>query len=383
MSKCQIIEIRSWQVEQAITMFNSLNSTGMPLSDADIISAQLYSNAGDDKTEFNKMWEQITILANELSYRKIISIDSVLQQYMYIYRAKTREYMKNGYPDVTTPGLRNYYTTIKKDLLKEPLKLCAEFDKIVQIWNNIKDYPVVKLLLKFNENAKIYLIAYLHRYAIEDISESTVRELTECLLRLFTILELVDAGYSSTNFKTFLFGENIKLVDTSISIEEIKNDFHNHISQKWDRDVIQQLLEEYDKNVLVFLNEYLFAKDNFNFPENVNIEHIMPSSGHNIDAIRIDAKIDSKEEFDNIVNKLGNKILLEEDINKSIGKEWFQTKKQKSIIDKSGYKDSQYAIARSLTDYKSDLWTKEDIEIATQKAATRIVNFIFNGESVK
>ena len=109
----------------------------------------------------------------------------------------------------------------------------------------------------------------------------------------------------------------------------------------------------------------------------------MPSSGHNIDAIRIDAKIDSKEEFDSIVNKLGNKILLEEDINKSIGKEWFQMKKQKSIIDKSGYKDSQYAIARSLTDYESDLWTKEDVEIATQKAATRIVNFIFNDESVR
>ena len=378
LAKCQIIEIRSWQVEQAITMFNSLNSTGMPLSDADIISAQLYSNAGDDKTEFNSKWEQITILANELSYRKITSIDSVLQQYMYIYRAQTREYMKNGYPDVTTPGLRNYYTTIKKDLLKEPLKLCAEFDKIVQIWNNIKDYPVVKLLLKFNENAKIYLISYLHRYAAEDISESIVQELTECLLRLFTILELVDAGYSSTNFKTFLFGENIKLVDESITIEEIKNDFHNHISQKWDREIIQQLLGEYDKNVLVFLNEYLFAKENFNFPENVNIEHIMPSSGHNIDAIRIDAKIDSKEEFDNIVNKLGNKILLEEDINKSIGKEWFQTKKQKSIIDKSGYKDSQYAIARSLTDYESDLWTKEDIEQATQKAARRITNFIFD-----
>lgn len=42
LNKCQIIEIKSWQIEQAITMFNSLNSTGMPLSDADIISAHLF-----------------------------------------------------------------------------------------------------------------------------------------------------------------------------------------------------------------------------------------------------------------------------------------------------------------------------------------------------
>jgi uncharacterized protein with ParB-like and HNH nuclease domain len=49
LKECQIIEIRSWQIEQAITMFNSLNSTGMPVSDADIISARLYSNSGDHK----------------------------------------------------------------------------------------------------------------------------------------------------------------------------------------------------------------------------------------------------------------------------------------------------------------------------------------------
>lgn len=51
LGKCQIIEIKSWQIEQAITMFNSLNSTGMPLSDADIISAQLFSKE-DDKDTF-------------------------------------------------------------------------------------------------------------------------------------------------------------------------------------------------------------------------------------------------------------------------------------------------------------------------------------------
>ena len=38
---CEVIEIKSWQVEQAITMFNSLNSDGLPLYDADIISATL------------------------------------------------------------------------------------------------------------------------------------------------------------------------------------------------------------------------------------------------------------------------------------------------------------------------------------------------------
>lgn len=400
LKKCQVIEIRSWQIEQAITMFNSLNSTGLPLSDSDIISAKLYSNAGEKKDEFNRLWEKINKLAGELNSRGVIDMDSILQQNMYMQRAMDKEYMSTGKPDVTTPGLRNYYTDLKKDLLDKPIELCERFMKIAKIWDAVKDYPIVKLLLKFNENAKLYLISYLYRvdmlknvdekgdevfYSVR-ISEDYLTGICEALLRLFSLLELVDAGYSSSKFKTFLFGENVKLVDSSVSIDEIINDFNNHITESWKKgddkeDGILQIIMEYDKNILVYLNEYLYAKSKnipFDFTESVNVEHIMPASGHNLDAIRKDAGINSKEEFDGIVNSLGNKILLEENINKSIGKEWFETKKQTSVKQKSGYKDSKFGIAKALIDYPSQKWEKKDIEMATAKAAKRIVKFLFN-----
>ncbi|MDR1022052.1 MAG: DUF262 domain-containing HNH endonuclease family protein [Prevotellaceae bacterium] len=380
LEKCQIIEIRSWQIEQAITMFNSLNSTGMPLSDADIISAQLYSKAGNNKENFNEQWENINKLANELNIRKIVNIDAILQQFMYINRALNKEYIKDESVDVTTPGLRRYYTDIKKELLNTPLDLCEKLMKVTQTWETIKDYPIVKLLLKFNENVKLYLSAYLYRYETIEITEGTVLDICECLLRLFTVMELVDVGYSSKYFKTFLFAENIKLVDANVSIDNIRKDFDEHISKNWDVDAIMNAISEYDKNILVYLNEYLYAKSksvNFYFTENVNIEHVMPASGRNIDSIRQDAKIANKEELNSIVNKLGNKILLEEDINKSIGNEWFKTKIQSSIIDKSGYKDSRYTIAVALTAYPKTTWDKDDIETATKKVVKRIVEFIF------
>lgn len=381
LGKCQIIEIRSWQIEQAITMFNSLNSTGMPLSDADIISAQLYSNSGSDKETFNELWKDINKLADELNTRKIVNIDSILQQFMYISRALNKEYINNESVDVTTPGLRRYYTDIKKELLDNPLDLCGKLIKIAQIWDKIQNYPIVKLLLKFNENLKLYLSGYLYRYEVDDISYENTLEISECLLRLFAVLELVDAGYSSKNFKTFLFSENIKLVDKSISIDDIKKNFNEHISKNWNNESIKEAIFEYDKNILAYLNEYLYTKSkslDFNFSENVNIEHIMPASGRNIDSIQKDARITDKDEFNSIVNKLGNKILLEEEINKSIGNEWFKTKKQSSINSKSGYKDSKYAIALSMTNYSKDTWEKNDIETATKKVAERIVKFIFN-----
>ena len=377
LNKCQIIEIKSWQIEQAITMFNSLNSTGMPLSDADIISAQLFSNAPDG-VDFKSIWEPIIRKANELAQKKVVDIDSVLQQFMYINRADKHEYEEG---QLNTPGVRKYYTVINPSLLDDPMKICDKFSRILKIWNSIQGYPITKLLLKFNENFKLFLISFLFRVSEDKLSKQDVTPIMECMLRLFALLEVSDFGFSSRYFKTFLFNENFKLVNPSYPIEAIIADFDAHICATWKEEDVIADLKEYDKNILVYLNEYIYAKEHgllFDFtPDRVNVEHIMPASGHNIDAIRDDAGM-TKEEFDDMVNLLGNKILLEEDINKHIGMDWFKTKKGTLVQDKKGYVGSRFGIASALSSYTSDKWGKDDIETANQKAAKRICRFIFN-----
>lgn len=385
LNSCQVIEIRSWQTEQSITMFNSLNSTGLPLSDSDIISAELYSRSGDDKTEFNNKWKSLNELSNILNYSKIVDINNILQQYMYIVRSLSKEYVKeveNGISsvDVTTPGLRRYYTILNKDLLSSPVVFCENLYIIAKKWNLVKEYASVRLLLKFNENAKIYLACYLYRYDFDDITELNIQGVCESLLKLFTILELSDIGYSSALFKTYLFRINVSLVNRDIDEKEIIKDFSNHIKINFNKDEIRDSIIEYEKNAIVFLNEYLYAKSKglfFSFSDSVNVEHIMPASGRNRTSIQQDANISDSDEFAELVNQIGNKILLEEDINKSIGNDWFRTKKQTSINSKSGYKDSKYAIAASLTNYQKDKWEAEDIKNATNKAVERIIGFIF------
>lgn len=387
LDECEVIAIRSEQTEQAITMFNSLNSTGLPLSDSDIISAQLYANAKKDDMheKFNGNWADLNKLASRLNQSKIVNLDNILQQYMYIHRAIGNEYVKTKDDgglsiDVTTPGLRRYYTEIKKDdLLTNPLELCQKLTDIANKWEKVQEYPIVKLMLKNNENIKLFLAGYLYRFDVGDISQENISTVCESLLRLFTLLEVGHLGYSSSKFKTFLFGEIVKLIDKNISIDEIKQNFDKHISQ-WQPEDVKILISDYDKNILVFLNEYLFAKQKdlpFDFVESVNIEHIMPASGRNIDTIRQDANIADIDEFKSLVNKIGNKILLEGDVNKSIGKDWFKTKKQNTIGDRKGYKDSKYAIAKSLVDYSKDQWEKDDILTATDEAVARISDFIF------
>lgn len=113
----------------------------------------------------------------------------------------------------------------------------------------------------------------------------------------------------------------------------------------------------------------------------LKIRHIMPDSGKNLQEIRRDADISSEDEFKEIVNTIGNKILLEEGINRSIGNEWFRTKVSTRLEDKTGYIDSTFPIANALVfKYRTEnkpYWKKDDINKATEKASNRIIQFIF------
>ena len=384
---CEVIEIKSWQVEQAITMFNSLNSDGLPLYDSDIISAKLYAEAekrGKEK-EFADLWKQLNNCINELESTRIADINSILMQYMYYIRTVNKETIsETGAINVTTPGLRRYFTEINKMPITDPIGMCSDMVKLVKVWKKVSEYPQMKVLLKFNENTKLFLASYFFRFDEDNITEELVEPILECLLRLFSLLELVDVGYSSKYFKTFLFGAEVKLVSKSTTVDAITQDFNEHIRSNWDKETIWAALHDYDGNVLVYLNEFLFAKEkglSFTLGTKYDIEHIMPYSGNNLQEIRKDAEIDSEEEFYGVVNKLGNKILLEEKINRAIGNEWFRTKVSTKLENKTGYIDSKYPIARALVSkYQSankPYWKKDDIMSTTDKASDRIVSFIF------
>lgn len=385
---CEVIEIKSWKVEQAITMFNSLNSDGMPLYDSDIISAKLYAVAEKNNAgvEFTSLWKELMTIVSELDDMGIADIDSILTQQMYFQRAVNHEIINSsGSIDVTVPGLRRYFTDINKEILNAPLELCRGMINLAKIWRRISSYPITQVLFKFNENTKLFLASYFYKFNESEITEELINPLLESFLRLFTILELVDIGYSSKNFKTFLFGEQVKLVDSKVSLDEIISDFNIHINSNWKKNEIKLLIMDYDKHILVYLNEYLMAKKNnmsFNLNLPYDIEHIMPYSGSNLQTIRKDAEIETEDEFYSVVNKLGNKILLEQKINRSIGNEWFRTKVSTKLEEKTGYVDSNYPMAKILVKkYGKEAkpyWKKKDVIQATEEISNKIVEFIFD-----
>ena len=390
LENCEVIEIKSWNVEQAINMFNSLNSDGLPLYDSDIIAAKLYACAnGKNQTEkYSKLWTELKTQIALLEETGIADINGILMQYMYYLRTINGDTIgQNGNANVTTPGLRRYFTQDNTTPIKNPVEMCSNLLKLVYAWQKVSKYEIVKILLKFNENTKLFLASYLLRFErVDDMTEDEVNEIAICLMRLFAVLELVDIGFSSKAFKIFLFQEEVDFANSNVSADKIKKDFDKHINSSFDKSQINLYAKDYDGNILVYLNEYLFAQEKkvaFCLGAKYDIEHIMPHSGNNHQLIRRDAGIRDEEEFNAIVNKLGNKILLEEKINRSIGNEWFRTKISSKLENKTGYVNGKFPIASHLVSkYKDDekpFWTKADILAATEKAADRITDFIFNG----
>ena len=77
-------------------------------------------------------------------------------QQMYYERAKGKEIITDtGYINVTTPGLRRYFTEINKSLLSDPIDLCTQMINLAKIWKKVSSYPVMQVLLKFNDNTKL------------------------------------------------------------------------------------------------------------------------------------------------------------------------------------------------------------------------------------
>jgi hypothetical protein len=258
--------------------------------------------------------------------------------------------------------------------LNEDVLFTSNLNTIINNFERVSDTINGQLINKLNGNLRPFVSSYL--FFRED------NTYLEYLLRLGVLIELSELSYSHKLFKGFL--EEINLLYSqvdSISIDELISKIRNHIHDNFIYDDVKQTLTESGvSNSILYVNEFLFALEkgiSFNLDGNIDIEHIMPKSGLNRENIMSDAGLESQEEFRDYAERIGNKILLEADINRSIQDSWFRSKRKNTITSGHGYIGSKFPIAKSLVNYLNDTWTKTDIEAATEKAATRIADFIF------
>ena len=361
-NNCQVITITSYNTDQAINIFNSLNGTGVPLTPIEVIVSKTTANASDRKN-FERNWQEIVQRTDSAR----LDLNSLITHYIFVKLSE-----QNG-ADRRNSGIRAFFSK-NKYLLNDDVLFTTELDKIIDNYESVADSIVGQLLSRLNGNLRPFISSYL-------FFRSDSRYL-DYLLRLGILIELSELSYSHRLFKGFL--EEINLMYSqvdSISTTELIDKVKNHIQTNFEYDEVKQILSESGvSNSLLYINEFLFSIETgaqFNLEGNIDIEHIMPQSGRNRENIMLDAGFDNQEEFREYAEKIGNKILLEADINRGIGDAWFRTKRENSITSGHGYIGSKFPIAKSLVNYPKGVWTKTEIELATERAARRIANFIF------
>ena len=376
--------IRSWNFSQAINMFNSLNSDGQPLTDADIISAQVFRHEGGSDAQ-NLAWRNLVTSVEELPDAYRFDITDILNQYMYIDRAR------NGITDLTVQGLRTFYTRTggkreytNPDLLRrDPAGFVASLQALVDDWSLAADCPGMAQLLRLNYNARYFIATFMQREGLDLKSEDGMRQLRQLvdqLLRLFLVLEAYDWGYSSSYFKGFLFPQNVRLADASVPIAEFARDLTDHLERSnFTPEGFRERLDGYRSYAIVHVNEYLLDPDKApRVGAEIQVEHVMPQSGRNIEVIRHDANLDDIDEFTDYVNRLGNLMMLEASINTVIGNSWFASKL-------AGYRRSGYGSAAEIlnagpasVDDDHRTWTRIDIDNRTRSIIDRVSDFVFD-----
>jgi len=354
--------------ETALTIFNTLNNRGLPLSDADIFKSYIYKRLdNEEKKDFIDAWKKLETDAEKVKE----SIQSLFYYHMFYLRAK------EGDEKTTTPGVRKYYLEKGKNRLSasviselaqslhlwEVVNSRSSLDLESESWSKNLDIRIILDCLSSYTNefwkypVSIYYMQYHNRKDFEPLFLKFLHKLYVLLLTRFLerptisavksdILKL-DAQIIKTVHPVFYAGfDEKKLVDV-YAIEEETNRIDNLIIRPHPK-MVRMMLK------LLAYNE---KEQDSLLPETWEIEHIFPQTW---DTKYYDI---SKEKAADDLEHLGNKLPLEKSLNISASNNYFSKKKE-------AYKDSKIAICNnlgrsSITDWDLNSISNNDSRVCT------------------
>ncbi len=356
--------------ETALTIFNTLNNRGLPLSDADIFKSEIYKALNkEQKQVFIQKWKTLEADAAKVSE----SIQSLFYYHMFYLRAK------EGDVNTTTPGVRKYFREKGKNRLS--VGVIDELAQSLRLWEVVnsrkasdldseswsQNFEIRKILdcLSSYTNefwkypVSIYYMQYREREDFESLFLKFLRKLYVLLLTRFLerptvsavksdVLKL-DAQIIGTAHPVFYAGFDEKKLEDEYAIQEEQARTDNLIIRPHTK-MVRMMLK---------LLAYSFDSQSDLLPEKWEIEHIFPQTW--------DTKyyVLNEEEANDKLEHLGNKLPLEKSLNISASNNYFSKKKEV-------YKASGIAICRKLGGSSLDDWDLDNIDKNDDKVCSRI-----------
>ena len=365
-----LLPIDAEDQETALTIFNTLNNRGLPLSDADIFKSEIYKTLDrEQKQVFIQKWKKLEADSAKIDE----SIQSLFYYHMFYLRAK------EGDVNTTTPGVRKYFREKGKNRLTvgvidelaqslhlwEVVKGRAALDIEGEGWSkNFEIRTILDILSSYTNEFWKYpaSIFYMQYRELEDFEALFLKFLRKlCVLLLTRFLERptvsavksdvlkLDAQIISTAHPVFYAGFEEKKMEDEYAVQEEQSRTDGLI------------IRPHTKMVRMMLKLLAYSIDSQSdlLPEKWEIEHIFPQTW--------DTKYYtlSEDEANDKLEHLGNKLPLEKSLNISASNNYFTKKKD-------AYRDSKIAICQKLGASSLDDWDLDNIDKNDAKVCTII-----------
>ena len=375
LKNCILLPIEAESQDTALRIFSTLNDRGKPLSDTDIFKAQLYKHYSvkGEKDEFIVRWKELELISQQIFKSQSGSpMDELFTKYMYYLRAK------QGNRNTTTEALRKFfekngYALLKNDQALNDLEALASFWHSIETQSSSFSDRILKQLFVLNYAPNGMWSYFLSVYFMTNRTEEN--RLDE--EKLYTFLNKTIAFIWAYSFirpgvnalRTPIYPEMINIVngvdisftDYLLNEKEVNNGIRNYIftnGRPITKSMLAWWMYQNPKQELIDINIKL------------EIEHIYPKKRQENEHSLSDK---------NVLEKLGNKALLEEKINIRASDYRFSDKakyyngfENDKGVYKKGTKDEELVdLASRYNDY-----TEGNILDRTEQIYTQFIKFV-------
>lgn len=356
-----VLPITADSQDTALTIFQTLNNRGLPLSDADIFKAKIYGGLSDQsKKQFIENWQQLESDIQDVDGE---SMQKLFNYYSYFVRAIHHEV------NTSTKGVRDYFTKTHPDELNENiLPKLAKIATLIEVifgvaepdsepWaSNIEIRQILDCLSSYpNEFWKYPVIVY---YLQNHDKKSFERDFLLFLRKLCVELLASYINYPSVvGVKSGILNLDADIIEYGSAPKfALKNSGRDGIEEK--------LYAPHSRMVKMILKLLAYSEQDKMLPSHWEIEHIFPQKWQNNYFIN-DNEADIKAKIEHI----GNKLPFEKRLNILAGNGYFAKKKIE-------YAKSNIQIVKDISIRSSDDWSMDDIVRRDKEVADKIINII-------
>lgn len=375
LKNCILLPIEAESQDTALRIFSTLNDRGKPLSDTDIFKAQLYKyySLKGEKDEFIARWKELELLSEQIfSSQSGSPMDELFTKYMYYLRAK------QGNRKTTTEALRKFfekngYALLKNDKALDDLEALANFWYLIETQSDKFSERVLKQLfvLHYAPNGmwSYFLSVYFmsNRTDNSKLDEEKLYVFLNKTIAFIWSYAFIRPGVNALRTPIYpeminiVNGEEISFSEYLMNESEVKAGIKNYIFTNG-RPVTKSMLAWW-----MFQDS---EQELMRFDTKLEIEHIYPKKRQ---------KNENSLSDKNNIEKLGNKALLEENINIRASDYRFADKAKyykgffnDKGIYKEGTKDNE--LIKMATEYGD--YTEQNILNRTEQIYTEFIRFV-------